>query len=247
MNRLCQVLDCVPADSLTYEKTAGAKSAGRKGAEIEVVEKSIRLRESAGPICGNILLKGKGHMSVRIEPLLTIADLESMPDDDNRYELIEGELIVSRAPSLLHQIVVRNFSTFLQNFVDASPIGLVVPGPGVIFSEHNSVIPDVVFVSNERRSEVASGDRITGAPDLVIEVVSPGKENHRREQLAKRQLYGGYGVKEYWIADFETRTIEVYRLRKNVLTTIATLTERDELTSSVLSGFSVPVASIFAF
>jgi Uma2 family endonuclease len=118
--------------------------------------------------------------------------------------------------------------------------------PGVIFGELSGVIPDLVFVSHERRSEIASGDRITGAPDLVIEIMSPGSENERRDRLAKRQLYGKYGVKEYWIVDFENRTIKVYLLLGQTLELRSVLTGQGEITSSVLPGFCCKIETVFS-
>ena len=134
-------------------------------------------------------------MAARIEPLLTIADLDSMPEDGNRYELIEGELFVSRAPSLTHQEIVLNLSAEIRDYLKANPIGKVWPAPGVIFSDFSGVIPDIIYISNERLDKIASGDRVAGAPDLVIEILSPGAENERRDRQAKRQLYGKYGVR----------------------------------------------------
>jgi Uma2 family endonuclease len=169
-----------------------------------------------------------------------------MPDDGNRYELIEGEIFVSRSPSLTHQSVSGNIFLSIKAYLIEKPIGEIWATPGVIFSEFSGVIPDLVFVSHQRRNEIASGDRITGAPDLVIEIVSPGAENERRDRLAKRQLYGKHGVKEYWIVDFEKRTIEVYLLQAQILQLQSAFTEKDELTSSVLPGYRANVETILS-
>src|SRR5205085_10923516 len=134
-------------------------------------------------------------MSTPVEPLLTIDDLDALPDDGNRYEIIEGELFVSRAPNLKHQRVFGNLFLNLNSYLSLNPLGEVLATSGLILSEYDGVIPDIVFISYEQRDEIASGDRITGAPDLVIEIVSPGAENERRDRIAKRQLYGKYGVK----------------------------------------------------
>ena len=182
-------------------------------------------------------------MAARIEPLLTIADLDAMPEDGNHYELIEGELFVSRAPSLIHQTVVLNLSAEIRDFLLENPIGKVYPGPGVIFSDFSGVIPDIVYISNERLGKIASGDRIEGAPDLVIEVLSPGADNERRDRHAKRQLYAKYGVKEYWIIDPQKATIQIYRSPK--LRLAATFTKKDEVTSPLLPGFRFRVRDIF--
>ena len=185
-------------------------------------------------------------MSTQVEPIVTVADLDLMPEDGNRYEVIEGELFVSRAPGLTHQIVVRNLITSIQSLLDLTPIGIVVPGPGVIFSEISGVIPDVIFISNERRVEIASGEKVTGAPDLVIEIVSPGAENERRDRVVKRQLYARYGVKEYWVVDAQSRSVEIYLNDGQALRLAATLREADEITSAVLPGYRCKVERIFA-
>ncbi|MFL6216093.1 MAG: Uma2 family endonuclease [Blastocatellia bacterium] len=184
-------------------------------------------------------------MSTQIEPLMTIEDLDAMPDDGYRYEIIEGELFVSRAPNLKHQRVSMSITKAILPYLARNPIGELLTTPGIIFSDFNGVIPDLIFMSHERRGEIASGDRITGAPELVIEIVSPGSENEKRDRIAKRQLYGKYGVKEYWVVDPYQRTIEVYVLKGQTLVLDATFSEADELVSSVLPGFSCKVESIF--
>ncbi len=186
-------------------------------------------------------------MATRIEPILTIADLEVMPEDGNRYELIEGELFVSRSPSLAHQTVMTKLPLYFGNYLNKHPIGFIMVTPGVLLSEYNAVIPDFIFVSNERRAAIATGERISGAPDLVAEILSPGAENERRDRIAKLHLYGKYGVKEYWILDPATRTIEVYRLQKRGLKLMATFQESAEVTSALLPGFHCPVADLFEY
>lgn len=184
-------------------------------------------------------------MSTQIEPLMTIEDLDAMPDDGHRYEIIEGELYVSRAPNLKHQRASGNLFADLRTYLSMNRIGEVLATPGLTLSQYDGVIPDLVYISYERRDEIASGDRIMGAPDLVVEIVSPGAENEKRDRIAKRQLYGKYGVKEYWVVDPYQRTVEVYVLEGQRLTLKATHSEADELTSSLLPGFSCMVASIF--
>ncbi|MEW6212997.1 MAG: Uma2 family endonuclease [Acidobacteriota bacterium] len=182
-------------------------------------------------------------MAAKIKPILTIVDLEAMPEDGNRYELIEGELFVSRAPSLDHQRIVRNLLIVFGDYLRQNPVGESFPGPGVLFSIFSGVIPDVVFISNERIEEIATGTHITGAPDLVVEILSPGVENERRDRKAKLQLYRTYRVKEYWIVDPRRKTIDVYRSHRLRLS--AKLSRRDEITTPLLPGFRSPVRDIF--
>jgi Uma2 family endonuclease len=184
-------------------------------------------------------------MSTQIEPLMTIEDLDAMPDDGYRYEIIEGELFVSRAPNLKHQRVSGNLFASLSTYLSVNHIGEILATPGLILSKYDGVIPDLVFISYEQRDEIASGDRITGAPELVIEIVSPGTENEKRDRIAKRQLYGKYGVKEYWVVDPYQRTIEVYVLKGQTLILDATFSDADELVSSLLPGFTCKLEGIF--
>lgn len=184
-------------------------------------------------------------MAARIEPLLTVADLDACPDDSNRYELIEGELFVSRAPGIPHQRVLNNLQFAFGLYLKENPIGIMVPGAGAIFSDYDAVIPDIAFVRNERWNQVVTGEKFTGPLDLVIEVISPGAENRRRDLLIKRQLYGKYGIEEYWVIDTENRYVLIHRLRGQSLDQVATLRDDDELNSPILPGFDVKASTIF--
>jgi Uma2 family endonuclease len=185
-------------------------------------------------------------MASTIEPLLTVADLDAFPEDDgNRYELIGGELFVSRAPGIPHQRVLSNLIVALSDYLRANPIGIVVPGAGAIFSDYDAVIPDLTFVRNERWDQVVTGEKFTGAPDLVIEILSPGIQNRQRDLSAKRKLYAKYGVKEYWVIDSENRVVLILRLQAQTLEEVATLTSDDEVTSPLLSGFQLKVSTTF--
>ena len=186
-------------------------------------------------------------MAARIEPLLTVADLDACPDDNNRYELIEGELFVSRAPGLPHQIVIQNLQIALVDYLRSNQIGRVVPGAGAVFSDYGAVIPDLAYVTNERWSRIVSNDRFTAAPDLVVEVMSPGKQNRDLDLLVKRQLYAKYGVREYWVVDAENSLVDVYALETGRLESAAAFRDGDVLTSLLLPGFRMNVSLVFAF
>jgi Uma2 family endonuclease len=181
-------------------------------------------------------------MAAKLEPILTIADLDAMPDDGNRYEIIEGELFVAGAPSLSHQGILGNLLFFLIRYPRNTPIGKVIPCPGVIFSDISGVMPAVVYISNERQAEIAAGDGVTGAPELIIEILSPGAENERRDRHFKRQLYRKYGVKEYWVIDPGQPTVDLYRTARFRLA--KTLGIKDEVTTPLLPGFRCPVNDI---
>ncbi len=184
-------------------------------------------------------------MAAKIEPLLTVADLDACPDDNNRYELIEGELFVSRAPGIPHQRVLLNLQIGLTEYLRDHPIGILVPGAGAVFSNYDAVIPDLVFVRNERWNEVVANDRFVAAPDLVIEIVSQGKENRERDVSAKRRLYGKYRVAEYWIVDRENQSVVMFRLQERTLEEVAILRADNDIASIVLPGLKLKVSTIF--
>jgi Uma2 family endonuclease len=181
------------------------------------------------------------------EPPLTIADLEATPDDGNRYELIEGELHVSASPSVFHQSILLNIAFAVKTWLRANPAGRMLPGVGIIFDDFNGVIPDLVYVSNERYRQILAAGRFNGAPEMAIEILSPGAANERRDRHVKRNLYSARGVHEYWIVDPETRSVEVHRKRKEGgLELTAHLQSGDELTTALLPGFTLAVAAIFS-
>ena len=184
-------------------------------------------------------------MVAKIEPLMTVDDLDAMPEDGNRYEVIEGELFVSRAPGLPHQIVAGNIHHQLRSYLESNPIGRVISTPGLIFSQYSGVIPDLVFYSHTRGKEIIANDRLNAAPEIVIEILSPGRENILRDRIAKRQLYAKHGVSEYWIVDSENRAVEVYRLANQNLELAAVLKNNDEVTSPSLPVFACPLSKIF--
>ena len=176
----------------------------------------------------------------------TIADLEGFPDNGNRYEIIDGELFVTRAPHLDHQDVAGAIYAELRTWSLQSGLGKPFMTPGVIFSESDAVIPDVIWISHERRSQLidASG-HLTGAPELIIEVLSNTEKDKKRDRETKLKLYSVQGVSEYWIVDREQQLIEIYRRENGVLKKAMTLFKGDELTSLLLPGFSCEVGSLF--
>jgi Uma2 family endonuclease len=184
-------------------------------------------------------------MSTHVEPLLTNADLECLPDDGNRYELIEGELYTSPNPDLIHQRVLGRLYTSFARFLDENQIGEIIYSPGVIFSDYDGVIPDLVYLSNQRRNEVATGERIYGAPTLVIEILSPGSQNSDRDRKLKLKLYSKFGVEEYWIVDPRKRAVEVYRREAETLKLFTTFVSDENITTPLLPGFDSAVRSFF--
>jgi Uma2 family endonuclease len=176
----------------------------------------------------------------------TSADLEGFPDDGKRREIIDGELVVSSQPHLYHQVMGDGLVAALNLWGEPRQVGLAISAPGLIFSPEEDVAPDVVWISTERLRQVHSGGKLYAAPELVIEILSPGRRNIVRDREAKRKIYSRYGVREYWIVDWVARTIEVYRRAGEQLALIATLLVSDTLTSPLLPEFSLSLERIFA-
>jgi len=185
-------------------------------------------------------------MSTYTELPMTVSALDGAPDDGNRYEVIDGELYVSTSPAIPHQFALGRLYLAIGNYLELHRAGIAFLGLGVVFDEFNGVIPDLLYVSTERLNRIRSGGRLKAAPEIVIEILSPGSSNEDRDRIIKRKLYSSRGVSEYWIADPETRTIEINRKRKEGgLEMIVLLQSGDDLTSPLLPEFRVPVGQIF--
>jgi Uma2 family endonuclease len=173
----------------------------------------------------------------------TIADLEQMtPKNGERLELIDGELYVSHAPSWEHQYAANQVSTALQNWSAETNIGTTLQAPGIVYSQESGVIPDVVWTSWEKLRAVRDrAGHFSRSPELVVEVLSPGADNMRRDQETKLGLYSREDVREYWIVNLMRQSVDVFRHDG-----AQTLSGDDVLESSeLLPGFSVPVARIW--
>ena len=167
-------------------------------------------------------------------------------DRANRYEIIEGELFVTRAPDWKHQAVCGNIVTVFNNCAELSTVGKAAVMPGIIFGEANNVIPDVVWASFECLEQLLDeAGHLVGAPELVVEVLSPGEKNERRDREAKLKLYSVQGVLEYWIVNRFDRSVAVYRREEGILKRVATLYDTDNITSPILPGFRCAVSQFW--
>jgi Uma2 family endonuclease len=186
-------------------------------------------------------------MASKVKHLMTIDDLEAIPYDEwHRFELIEGELYVSCAPGIPHQLVLHNLQMELGSYLRQNPIGILVPGPGAVFDKYNSVIPDIVFVRKERWDSIVAKARFNAAPDLVIEIVSPGSTNRSRDFKLKRKVYGKFGVPEYWAVECWSQSVTVFRLAGNTLEEVTTLRRNHQLQSPIFPGLSLKLSDIFS-
>jgi Uma2 family endonuclease len=177
----------------------------------------------------------------------TSADLEAMPYDEwHRYEIIDGELFVSSAPSWNHNRAAKRLCTALDNWGDETGLGEAMHVPGLIFTDDNNVIPDLVWVSREKLDRGLDGaGHLTVAPDIVVETLSPGPDNARRDRVAKFGLYSRQGVQEYWLVDPALRIVEVFRHDGRALELVASLSGDDALTSPLLPGFACPLSRLW--
>ncbi|MEA5533519.1 Uma2 family endonuclease [Crocosphaera sp. XPORK-15E] len=180
--------------------------------------------------------------------LWTIRDLDVMPDDGGwkRYEIIDGELYVTRAPHIRHQDAGGNIHVELAIWSRQTQLGKPFQTPGIIFSPIDAVIPDVIWISRDRLNNgIDEAGHLTVAPELIVEILSPGERNEQRDKEVKLKLYSLKGVQEYWIVSWQLKTIEIYRRKDAQLQLVSTLLVADTLTSPLLPGFSTPVAQIF--
>lgn len=140
---------------------------------------------------------------------ITWRDVQQTPDDGKRREAIEGELYVTAAPSFRHQRISHRLAVALHELLEKPGHGILATAPvGVEFpATGEGVQPDIVFVSEARRGIIAD-DWIRGAPDLVVEVLSPSTED--RDRSLKLKLYRRQGVPRYWIVDPEAEVVEAW-------------------------------------
>jgi Uma2 family endonuclease len=177
----------------------------------------------------------------------TVDDLERLPDDDGkRYEIIDGELYVSTQPNWEHQFACSRLNFFLQVWNNQTNAGVVNFEPGIILSKENAVVPDIVWISNERLTNALHPDgKLHATPEIVVEVLSPGSENTRRDRKMKLDLYSRHNALEYWIINWQGRIIEVYRRKNDVLSLDQILDETDVLETPLLPGFQCHVDDLF--
>ncbi|MFQ6092630.1 MAG: Uma2 family endonuclease [bacterium] len=185
---------------------------------------------------------------MRKQPLLTkpikftYEDYVHFPED-KRCEIIDGEVYMVPAPVPYHQDVLRKLMVILNEFVEKNGLGRVYFAPcDVVLSEIDIVQPDMLFVSRERLP-IITEKNIQGAPDLIIEIVSPSSDYEDR--VIKRKLYSKYGVKEYWLVELEKGEVEVMALRESGLEVVKTYSRGDVLESLILEELTVELHEIF--
>jgi Uma2 family endonuclease len=176
---------------------------------------------------------------------LTVRDYMSIPEgDDRRFELIDGELILAPSPVPMHQRILLNLLRLVADFVEIQNLGEVIVSPmDVVLSDYDVFQPDILFISRSRL-HIIGDSNIQGAPDLVIEVLSPSTES--RDRGTKLRQYLRFGVREYWIIDPQNKTCEVLLASDTEFETVGLYAEGATVTSPILEGIQVEVDRLFA-
>ena len=174
---------------------------------------------------------------------LTYEDYCAAPAD-KRYELLDGELIMVPAPNLKHQTVQVKLTTRLALFIERQALGTLLIAPCDVLVSNNDVVqPDLLFVARQREDLLHDGQKVQGAPDLVVEILSPSTAN--KDRGIKRKLYGRHGVTEYWLVDPVAETVQIYRLQGEVLLPAHTFGREETLYSPLLTGLELHLDDIF--
>ena len=173
----------------------------------------------------------------------TYEDLLHTPDDGKRYEVLEGDLIVSPSPRTKHQWIVHRVDV-LFGAAEHAGCGTACTAPmDVVLANSDVVQPDVLFITKDRKGIIAV-ENIQGAPDLVVEVISEG--SRRRDAITKRHIYERYGVRFYWLVDPEEETVRVFELQDGAYGEPTTLRAGQQLTCPLFPGITQDVGKLFA-
>ena len=177
-----------------------------------------------------------------ISTKISHADLLAFPEDGMRREIVDGDLFVTPSPLANHQATLLNLAVALQKYLENHPIGMLYIAPlDVILSEFDVLEPDLLFVRNENLRIVK--DWVRGAPDLVVEILSPTTAG--RDRGVKLKAYARFGVREYWIVDLEERVVEVYQLTPDGYELGHRIAAGGTVTSPLLPDFSLSVSHLF--
>ena len=143
-----------------------------------------------------------------------------------------------------HQLFLYYLAKAIEEFATRHGLGITLIAPlDVVLSDDDVLQPDIVFVSNERRSIIRKGLNVQGAPDLVVEVLSPSTA--QRDRTIKRERYARFGVREYWIADIVGGTVEVNVVSSDKFEVVGVYGEGDTFESPLLTGLEVDISGVF--
>ncbi|MBI5917424.1 MAG: Uma2 family endonuclease [Bacteroidetes bacterium] len=165
--------------------------------------------------------------------------------DTSIYELINGEIVKRASPNSPHQRASHKLNGYFFIYNQKKKLGEFFHAPYDVYFDENTagVQPDLLFVSKERNFIIQEGNGIVGAPDLIVEIVSKGSVANDR--VTKKEVYERFAVKEYWIVDVRSKTVEVYRMEDDRYKLFSFAEEEGKIKSSVLPGFQMDVKNIF--
>lgn len=173
----------------------------------------------------------------------TYKDYKSLSESEaKRFELLSGELVMTPSPSFKHQKISTELEYRLNLFIRENDWGVVLHAPLDVVLGNDVVQPDILCISSQRE-DIIAGDEIRGAPDLIIEILSPSTAE--RDRAYKNRLYARYGVQEYWLVDPESQTIEVLHLTGIGYQRLELYTVEQDLQSKLLSGLHIALDQIF--
>ncbi|MBX2891201.1 MAG: Uma2 family endonuclease [Saprospiraceae bacterium] len=175
----------------------------------------------------------------------TFREMDIPEGDNSIYELINGEIMRRASPNSPHQRVSFKLSVEFGIYNKKKKAGEFFTAPfDVFFDEHTAEVqPDLLFVSNERSFIVQPNNGIVGAPDLIVEIISPGTVD--RDRIMKKDVYERFAVKEYWVVDPAYKSVEVHVMENNRYQLFSFAEAKGKITSSVLPNFSLEVSKIF--
>src|SRR5262245_33861854 len=210
---------------------------------------TFALMPGHGRHCG-VVTEWKGSMPTRprSDRRLTVDDYMRFPDDGKRHEIIDGVHYVTPSPNLRHQAISGRLHLAIGNFLTAHPhLGRVFFARlDVILSFYDVVEPDLLIVAGDQ-FDIMTEKNIQGAPAIVVEILSPSAR--KVDEVTKRRLFERTGVREYWLVDPKRDAVKIFARGSNASFPTASELSRaagDALSTPVLPGFSVSLATIFA-
>jgi Uma2 family endonuclease len=181
----------------------------------------------------------KAHPHIKF----TYKDYKSLPESETkRFELLQGDLIMTPSPGFKHQVVSSKLEKILGDIIEEHGWGVLLHAPFDV-KLGDDVVQDILYVSNQR-ADIIHEEAIEGAPDLIVEILSP--TTAERDRTYKRTLYARHGVREYWLADPERQTIDVLTLGESGFETVGQFARHQQAPSQVLPGLAVQIDDVFS-
>ncbi len=185
-------------------------------------------------------------MAVEIAPPkthVTYEEYRALPEDGKRYEVIDGELVMTAAPRIVHQRILRNLLRIVDDYIQKHNWGEVLFSPVEVYlDEENFVEPDLVCVSREHQ-EIITENNIKGAPDLIVEILSPSTA--RYDRVRKLRVYAQHRVPHYWIVSPNDKTLEAFELENGAYKLVAALEENESFQPSLFPDLTISLADLW--